>query len=113
MESKNKLYKVIVSGRATDMLINHVRFIAQISIQAADKLRVEINHAVKSLEYFPDRNSWLLDPVLPVSKYRKMIIRKQYLLIYQVKADAVYIEYILDCRQDYQWLLLRDKDTLS
>jgi len=99
------LYKIIVSDRATDMLIQHVRFMAQISLQAADKLRAEIIEAAKSLENFPERNSWLSDPVLPASKYRKMIINKRYLLIYQIRVDSVYIEYILDCRQDYQWLL--------
>ena len=105
MDNKNKLYKVIISDRATDMLMQHVRFLAQVSPEAADKLRTEIIEAAKSLENFPERNSWLSDTVLPVSKYRKMIISKRYLLIYQIKADAVYIEYVLDCRQDYQWLL--------
>ena len=99
------MYKIIVSDRATEMLMQHVRFMAQISLQAADKLRAEIIEAAKSLENFPERNSWLSDPVLPASKYRKMIINKRYLLIYQIRADSVYIEYILDCRQDYQWLL--------
>ena len=105
MDNKNKLYKVIVSDRAADMLMQHVRYIAQVSLQAADKLRAKIIEAVISLENFPERNSWLLDAVLPVRKYRKMIISKQYLIIYQIKADTVYVEYVLDCRQDYQWLL--------
>jgi hypothetical protein len=99
------LYKIIVSDRAIEMLMQHVRFMAQISLQAADKLRAEIIEAAKSLENFPERNSWLSDSVLPASKYRKMIINKRYLLIYQIRADSVYIEYILDCRWDYQWLL--------
>ncbi len=105
MDNTNKLYKVIVSDRAADMLIHHVRFMAQVSLQAAEKLRIEIIEAARSLENFPERNSWLSDPVLPAIKYRKMIINKRYLLIYQIKNDLVYIEYILDCRQDYQWLL--------
>jgi len=105
MGNTNKLYKVIVSDRATDMLVQHVRFMAQISLQAADKLRAKMIEAAKSLESFPERNSWLSDPVLPATKYRKMIISSRYLLIYQIKADTVYIEYVLDCRQDYQWLL--------
>jgi hypothetical protein len=105
MGNTNKLYKVIVSDRATDMLIQHVRFMAQISLPAADKIRAEIIEAAKSLENFPDRNSWLSDPALPAAKYRKMIIGNRYLLIYQIRADSVYIDYILDCRQNYHWLL--------
>ena len=105
MDSTNKLHKVIVSDRAADMLVQHVRFIAQASLQAAEKLREKIIEAAKSLETFPERNSWLSDPVLPATKYRKLIINSRYLLIYQIKADTVYIVYILDCRQDYHWLL--------
>ncbi|MDI6706756.1 MAG: type II toxin-antitoxin system RelE/ParE family toxin [Bacillota bacterium] len=105
MGNANKLYRVIVSDSATDMLMQHVRFTAQVSLQAADKLRTEIIEAVKSLESFPERNSWLSDPVLPANKYRKMIISKRYLLIYQIKDETVFAEYILDCRQDYKWLL--------
>ena len=105
MGNTNKLYKVIVSDRATDMLLQHVRFMAQISLPAADMLRAKIIEAAKSLEDFPERNSWLSDPVLSATKYRKMIINRRYLLIYQIKADIVYIEYVLDCHQDYQWLL--------
>jgi len=105
MGNANKLYRVIVSDSATDMLMQHVRFTAQVSLQAADKLRTEIIEAAKSLESFPERNSWLSDPVLPANKYRKMIISKRYLLIYQIKDETVFAEYILDCRQDYKWLL--------
>jgi len=105
MINPNKLYRVIVSDRATDMLMQHVRFLAQTSLQAADKLRVEIIKAAKSLKNFPEHNAWLSDPVLPANKYRKMIISKRYLLIYQIRDEAVFIEYILDCRQNYKWLL--------
>ncbi|MCG2788520.1 MAG: type II toxin-antitoxin system RelE/ParE family toxin, partial [Actinomycetia bacterium] len=36
---------------------------------------------------------------------RKMLICKRYLLIYQIKGNIVYVDYIVDCRQDYEWLL--------
>ena len=105
MDSIYKQYKVIISERATDMLLQHVRFMTQVSLQAADKLRVEIIEASKSLQNFPERNSWLFGLGLPANKYRKMIISKRYLLIYQIKYETVHVDYILDCRQDYQWLL--------
>ena len=105
MDSTNKLYKVIVSERATDMLIRHVRFLAQVSPEAADKLRSEIIGASKSLQNLPERHLEFSDPLLPSNKYRKMIVSRQYLLVYQVKGETVYIDYILDCRQNYQWLL--------
>jgi hypothetical protein len=48
MDSANKLYAVIVSDRATNMLMQHLRFMAQVSVQAAEKLRAEIIEAAKS-----------------------------------------------------------------
>lgn len=105
MGSTNKQYKVIVSERASDMLVQHTRFMAKVSQQAAEKFRAELVEAAKSLQSFPERNSVLSDLVLPVNKYRKMVVSSQYLLIYQIKGDMVHIEYIVDCRQDYQWLL--------
>jgi plasmid stabilization system protein ParE len=105
MDSVSKHYKVIFSERATDMLIQHVHFIAKVSPEAADKLRGEIIEASRSFQSLPERHLGLLDPGLPTNKYRKMIISKRYCLVYQMKDETVHIDYILDCRQDYQWLM--------
>lgn len=101
----DKHYKVIISERAKEMLIKHIHFLAEVNLEAADRLREEIIAAAKSLQHFPKRNSWLSDPLLSANKYRKLIINKRYLLIYQIKDDTVYIDYIKDCRQSYRWLL--------
>ncbi|MDK9711287.1 MAG: type II toxin-antitoxin system RelE/ParE family toxin, partial [Acidaminobacter sp.] len=42
---------------------------------------------------------------LPANKYRKMVIEKRYLILYQVKEQIVFIDWIMDCRQDYRWLI--------
>lgn len=105
MSEAGKRYNVIISERALEMLLQHVRFLATVSTQAADKLRIDIIEAAKSLQEFPERGSWLNDPMLPANKYRKLIVDKRYLLIYQIKDYTVYIDYIVDCRQDYRWLI--------
>lgn len=105
MENKNKSFEVVISERAADMLVQHVRFLSETSPQAAEKLSEEIIQASKSLQNFPERNPWLTDPFLTKHKYRKMTINKRYLLIYQIKEHNVHIDFILDCRQDYRWLL--------
>ena len=104
MDSVN-LYRVILSDRAAEMLVQHVRYMAQVNVQAAENLRAEIIEDAKSLQSIPERNMWLTDQALPENKYRKMLVCKRYLLVYQIKRDVVYIEYVVDCRQDYQWLL--------
>ncbi|WP_418790864.1 type II toxin-antitoxin system RelE/ParE family toxin [Phosphitispora sp. TUW77] len=105
MESAGKKYTVIISDEATQMLVSHSRFLAQVSEKAALDLIAEFSEKAKSLKEFPERNHWLSDPFIPDAKYRKLLMGKHYLLIYQVKRDAVYVDYVVDCRQDYGWLL--------
>ena len=98
-------YKVIISDEAAQMLVSHSRFLAQVSEKAALDLIAEFSEKAKSLEEFPERNPWLSDPYIPAGKYRKLLMGKRYLLIYQIKGDTVYVDYVVDCRQDYGWLL--------
>ncbi|MFZ3170929.1 MAG: type II toxin-antitoxin system RelE/ParE family toxin [Carboxydocellales bacterium] len=105
METADDKYTVIISDEATQMLVSHSRFLAQVSEKAALNLIAEFSEQAKSLEEFPERNPWLSDPFIPAGKYRKLLMGKQYLLIYQVKGDTVYVDYVVDCRQDYGWLL--------
>lgn len=100
-----KRYTVIISERAGDMLVQHIRYLAQVNVNSAEQLRLAIVEAANSLQDFPERGSWLNDPVLPPSKYRKLLVAKRYLLVYQIKDSKVYIDYILDCRSNYAWLM--------
>lgn len=101
----DKRYKVIISDKAMSMLASHVRFLAQVSVNAASKLKAEIIKEMKSLDYMPESYSRLTDEYIPPNKYRKRLVSKRYLLIYQIIDDTVYIDYVLDCRQDYGWLI--------
>ncbi len=104
MEPVNKKCTVIVSDEAAQMLVSHAYFLAQVSEKAALDLVAEFSAKAKSLEEFPGRNPWLSDPLVPEGKYRKFLVAKRYLLIYQVKGDNVYVDAVVDCRQDYGWL---------
>ena len=73
---EHEAYRVIVSKRAAQQLVEHAAFAA--------RLRSE---------------------VFTVEKYRKLIFDKYHILLYQVKDQVVYVEYVIDGRQDYQWLL--------
>lgn len=105
MESADKKYTVIISDKASEMLVSHARFLAHLSEQAAQNLIEEFDASAKSLEDLPERNPWLSNPAVPVNKYRRLLICKRYLLIYQIKDSTVYVDYVVDCRQDYVWLL--------
>lgn len=105
MKNEDRKYKVIISDKAADMLIEHIRFLAEVSTEAAENLQDKIITSSKSLQHFPKRNPWITDPVLALYKYRKMVVDKRYMLIYQIKDEIVFVDYILDCRRHYRWLL--------
>lgn len=102
---KTPKYKVIISSRAYQMLTNHVRFLAQKNPSAARSVKNEIINAIRSLEQMPERYPFLQVDFIPSNKYHKMFVGKRYLIIYQIKNHTVYVDYILDCREDYCWLL--------
>ena len=104
MEQQNK-YRVIVSERATQMLVPHVAFLAQDSSEAAERLTAEFEKAANSLERMPQRCPWLTGEYIPRNAYRFILFEKRYMIIFQIVDDIVYADYVVDCRQDYSWLI--------
>lgn len=107
---KKPPYKVIVSDRARLMLSHHVRFMAQKSPSAARNVKNALMDAIRSLYQMPERFPFLEAGFIPPNKYHKMFVEKWYLILYQIKDLTVYVDYIVDCRQDYGWLVLLDHD---
>lgn len=99
-----KKYTVVVSEKAAAMLVRHVKFLARVSPEAAEAMRQEIISAARSLEYMPEAFPWLSQEGIPANRYRKRPAAKRYLLIYQIKEDVVYIDAILDGRQEHRRL---------
>lgn len=101
-----KKYKVIVSDKAKQMLGTHIRFIAQINKEAAVSKKKELMAEMRSLSQMPQRFPFFEGLYITSNKYHKMFVKKWYIVLYQIKDDKVYVEYILDCRKDYDWLIL-------
>ncbi len=102
---KTPQYKVIVSDRARQMLAGHIRFLAQKSPTAAREVKNDLMNAIRSLHQMPERFPFLEAEFIPPNKYHKMFVEKWYLVLYQIKDQTVYVDYIADCRQDYSWLV--------
>ncbi len=103
---EHESYRVVVSKRAAQQLVEHAAFAARLDEKLAHKLVSGFRQAAVSLERFPFRNPVLRSEVFTVEKYRKLIFDKYHILLYQVKDQVVYVEYVIDGRQDYQWLSL-------
>ncbi len=101
----NRKYQVIVSDRAKRMLGVHIRFMAQVNKDAAIAQKKTLMAAMRSLSQMPQRFPFFEAVYIPPNKYHKMFVAKWYLILYQIQDDTVYIDYILDCRQDYSWLI--------
>ena len=97
--------KVIVSDRAKKMLGAHIRFLAQVNKESAAAKKNEIMAALRSLRQMPQRFPFFEEPYITPNKYHKMFVEKWYLVLYQIQDDTVYVEYILDCRRNYSWLV--------
>ena len=103
--AESKKYKVIVSDRAKRMLGTHIRFMAQVNKGAAVTKKKEIMTAMRSLSQMSHRFPFFEELYITPNKYHKMFIEKWYLVLYQIQDDTVYVDYILDCRKDYSWLI--------
>ena len=104
MEQQNK-YRVIISERATQMLIFHAAFLSQVSPEAAERLTVEFEKTANSLEMMPQRCPWLTGEYIPRNAYRFILFEKRYVIIFQIVDNIVYADYVVDCRQYYSWLI--------
>ena len=98
-------YKVIISDRAKESLGLHLRFLSQGSKPAAVKLKYRFLAEIRSLQEMPQRYPFFNEDYIPVNKYHKLYVENWYLVLYQIQDDMVYVDWIVDCRQDYQWLL--------
>jgi len=98
-------YHVIVSDAATRQIINCLLFIAQENAEAAQRLRQRLMDGIRSLSEMPARYPFFSEPYIPANKYHKMFVENWYLILYQIRDTSVYVDYVVDCRQDYRWLL--------
>ena len=98
-------YKVIISDRAKEMIGMNICFLAQVNKTAAMKLKSRLVEEIRSLQDMAQRYPFFNENYIPANKYHKLYVENWYLVLYQIKDDTVYVDWIVDCRQDYQWLL--------
>ena len=100
MNEEPKIYHVVVHDEAKQMLYSHVRFLSNVSITAARKLRIKLYEAFLSLETMPQRCP-IYRTLRTSDTYRQLIIGR-YQIVFSIddEKNNVNIRYILDSRQD-------------
>ena len=89
---------MLVSGKARDLLLEHVEFLSQVSIKASSDLLDLFEEKVTSLETMPLRCAYYDNPYIPKGKYRKLALGKHLLILLQVYEETVLIELVIDAR---------------
>jgi len=99
------MYNVEVTNTAWEHLMEHTRFIANVSRSAATQFVADFREITGSLSEMPERCSWLQHSEIPFEKYRKIMIDKYHMVLFQISGKTVYITAVVDCRKEYSWLL--------
>ena len=93
-------YKVILSSNLDKMLLQHVRFISNVSVPAAKRFRNEFANIVQRLSENPFQFPVCEDTNLPKDTYRKAIFAKWYKAVFCIEDNVVYLDAVVDCRMD-------------
>jgi hypothetical protein len=92
-------YKVIVSKHVAEHLLEHVRFISNVSLVAARNFISEYESILNRLENNPFE--FQIDTSFDnPDEYRRAVFSKWYKCIFLIKGSTVYIDSVIDCRQD-------------
>lgn len=92
-------YKIVLQKEAWHSINQLINFLSIYNINYSQKVLKNILKSIKSLEYFPNRNPYLIFN----KKYRKMLFLKKYLIIYSVDdiQNIIYIKYVFNTKQNY------------
>jgi len=107
MQDVDRVYEVKIADTAWFQMMEHARFLANVSEEAANRLVDEFVAACGTLSAMPDRCPWLAHDAMPFQRYRKRFIGKYHLALFEIRESTVYVSAVVDCRRDYAWLLLK------
>jgi hypothetical protein len=98
-----KKYKIIIARRADSMLLSHIEFLVRISPNTARNLLSGFKKIIYRLSDNPFQFPFTDDidiQGIPANTYRKCMVQKRYKVIFLVENLNIYIDAIIDCRQE-------------
>ena len=92
-------YRIIIATRVKKQLLNHILFLSKVSIPAAKRMRNSFEEVLVRLKDNPFQ--FPLDQTFAKLglSYRKALFDKRYKVLFLVEDDTVYIDSVIDCRQ--------------
>ena len=103
---ENKKYSVYVRDHCLDSLDTHVAFLANVSVDAARNLVNAFWEMTNDLRTFPERNVRLQLATKPDAVFHRANLGSYHAALYEIEEDAIYMEEVLDLRQNVGLSLL-------
>ena len=93
-------YSVRIDAAAKAKMVNHSRFLARVSVPAAQRLRNAYSSALQSLETNPQRCP-LYKPGLDIEEeLRSLLFSGRYRIVFEIVDTTVYVYDVQDVRQN-------------
>ena len=93
-------YSVSVDIAVKSKMANHARFLANVSVPAAERLRNAYYSALKSLEVNPERCPLYYPNRDIEEELRFLLFLKRYRIVFEIVGKNVYVYDVQDVRQD-------------
>lgn len=100
MSESEKSYNVMINDSAKLMMLEHITFLSQVNLAAAENLYESFEKAFASLSKYPHRCPVFETPCADFIYRRLIVDRYAFLFIIDERKNIVSIEYIWDSRQD-------------
>lgn len=89
--------KIFISNKAKYELYLHSFYKSKYNKQTAEKFLNDFNSSIQSLVSFP----YMYPKLSFNNSYRKLIFNKKYVIIYTIENDIIYIDSVVNCKQNY------------
>ena len=86
-----------ISEKARDDLLFYSSYKRKFSKSNSKKFLINFNSSIKLLKLFP----YMYPKITSNSEYRKILFNKNFLIIYLIDNDVIYIDSIVNCKQNY------------
>ena len=93
-------YTVSVDVAAKTKMLEHAKFLAQVSVPAAQRLRNAYHTALKSLRTNPQRCPLYKTNIDIEEELRYLLFSERYRIVFETVDRAVYVYDVQDARQD-------------
>lgn len=89
--------KICISNKARDELYLHSLYKRKYSMLSSQKFFQDFNSSIKLLSNFP----YMYPKIHSNSDYRKVLFNKNFLIVYLINNNTIFIDSIINCKQNY------------